>query len=571
MLNPLTLAVVRHKLKAVTEEMVETMTHTCFSPILNQNQDFSAVLLSSDIQTVSQAERVPIHMGAMPLAVRLMAEAFEDDLADGDILMANDPFWGGSHLPDVTLAMPFFHGGKLRFWVALRAHQGDIGGLSAGGYSAAAREIWHEGLRIPPVKLAARGGVRRDVLRMVASNSRRPEDLEGDLMAQLAAVKAGAARLEELFRRYDAEEIEACVRAVLDGGEAIMRQMLRGCRQGRYEGRSCMEYEPAPGHLLPIPVIVTLEDGRAVVDLTQCPDQVPAFINSPYANTRAAVMVAFLYFSGDEQGLNDGSARAIEIRTRPGSLLDPVLPAPVGACTSSTACALIEAVLQALGGANPERAIGGFARRFRFALAGADRQGRPFIWHYFFNKGGTGGNRDHDGWPNLGGLHNPGGTPSPSIERTEASYPLVVEEYALAPDTGGAGQQRGGLGGLMRLRYDGTTPAVLNASGEGVLVPPFGTSGGADGAGHDYRIAQADSSEHRLGVHDSGVVLEPGACLVCTSAGGGGYGAPRSRDRDAVRRDVAFGYVSAAAARAVYGLEDAPEPPDRRVSVHRTS
>ena len=119
----------------------------------------------------------------------------------------------------------------------------------------------------------------------------------------------------------------------------------------------------------------------------------PAFINSPYANTRAAVMVAFLYFSGDEQGLNDGGARAIEIRTRPGSLLDPVLPAPVGACTSSTACALIEAVLQALGGADPDRAIGGFARRFRFALAGADRQGRPFIWHYFFNKGGTGGNR----------------------------------------------------------------------------------------------------------------------------------------------------------------------------------
>ncbi|MGY3410832.1 N-methylhydantoinase B/oxoprolinase/acetone carboxylase alpha subunit [Bradyrhizobium sp. GM5.1] len=233
---------------------------------------------------------------------------------------------------------------------------------------------------------------------------------------------------------------------MLDGGEAIMRNLLRGCRQGRHEGRSAMEYAPAPGGLLDIPVTITLTDGRAIVDLTACPDQVPAFINSPCANTRAAVMVAFLYFSGDEGGLNDGGARVIEIRTRPGSLVDPHLPAPVGACTSSTACALIEAVLSALEKADPGRAIGGFARRFRFALAGQDRAGEPFIWHYFFNKGGAGGSRDHDGWVNLGGLHNPGGTPCPSIERTEAAYPLFVEEYALAIDSAGAGERRGGPG-----------------------------------------------------------------------------------------------------------------------------
>lgn len=555
-LSPLTLAVVRHKLKAVTEEMVETMTHTCFSPILNQNQDFSAVVLDADFLTVSQAERVPIHMGAMPRAVQLMAEAFAADLSAGDVLMANDPYWGGSHLPDVTLAMPFFAEGQVRLWVALRAHQGDIGGMSAGGYAAAATEIWQEGLRIPPVRLVQAGQLKDDVLRLVAENSRKPGDLRGDILAQLTAVRLGAGRLGDLYARYGSVEIAACVKAVLDGGEAVMRALLRACREGRHSAVGHMEFAGAPGGLLPIPVTIDIAEGRAVVDLSACPDQVKAFINSPYANTRAAVMVAFLYFSGDEDGLNDGSARAIAIRTRPGSLLDPQVPAPVGACTSSTACALIEAVLQALEGADPARAIGGFARRFRFALAGADRGGAPFIWHYFFNKGGTGASAGHDGWVNIGGLHNPGGTASPSIERTEAAYPLVVEDYVLMTDSGGAGRWRGGLGGRLVLRYEGTEPAVLNASGEGVLVRPAGTAGGADGPGHAYALESGGTS-HAIGVHASGLKVEPGARVVCLSAGGGGYGDPRQRERAAVVRDVASGYVSPAAARDIYGLEDA--------------
>ncbi|HEY9212324.1 MAG TPA: hydantoinase B/oxoprolinase family protein [Ancylobacter sp.] len=552
--SPLTLAVVRHKLKAVTEEMVETMTHTCFSPILNQNQDFSAVVLDGAFQTVSQAERVPIHMGAMPLAVRMMADAFADELEDGDVLMANDPYWGGSHLPDVTLAMPFFAEGKVRLWIALRAHQGDIGGMSAGGYSAGATEIWQEGLRIPPLKLVSAGRLREDVLRLVAENSRKPGDLRGDVLAQFAAVRIGAERLSELFIRYGSAEIAACTDAVLDGGEAVMRAMLGACREGRHSATGHMEFAGAPGGLLPLPVEIDIRDGRAIVDLTSCPDQVQAFINSPYANTRAAVMVSFLYFSGDEEGLNDGGARAIEIRTRQGSLVDPVMPGPVGACTSSTACALIEAVLQALEGADPSRAIGGFARRFRFALAGRDREGTPFIWHYFFNKGGTGASHGQDGWANIGGLHNPGGTPSPSIERTESAYPLRVEEYALAIDSGGAGRWRGGLGGRLVLRYLGAEPALLNASGEGVLVRPYGTQGGEDGPGHDYAL-EHDGERRGIGVHAAGLAVEPGTSVVCVSAGGGGSGDPLQRSREDVLRDVACGYVSARAGREVYGLE----------------
>lgn len=551
--SPLVLAIVRHKLKAVTEEMVETMTQTCFSPILNQNQDFSAVILDARFATVSQAERVPIHMGAMPLAVELMAGAFAGDLHEGDVLMANDPYWGGSHLPDVTVAMPFFIGGQIWFWVALRAHQGDIGGMAAGGYAAAAQEIWQEGLRIPPVRIVEHGRVRDDLLRLVSENSRKPGELAGDLLAQLAAVRIGARRLGDLFARYRPDEIEQAVTAILDGGEGVMRALLRQCVPGQHRGLSHMEFAGAEDGLLPIPVSILIEDGHAVVDLTQAPDQVQAFINSPLANTRAAVLVAFLYFAGSEEGLNDGSARAIEIRTRKGSLLDPKLPGPVGACTSSTACAVIEAMLQALQSADPSRAIGGFARRFRFALSGRDRQGERFIWHYFFNKGGTGGTAEHDGWSNIGGFHNPGGTPSPSIERTESTYPLTVEEYAIVPDSGGAGRRRGGPGGRLVLRYEGSEAAVLNAAGEGVDVAPFAVAGGREGPGHRYRIESAGGTVREIGVHDSALAVEPGDRIVCISAGGGGFGDPSQREAELVARDVAFGYVGAEAARALYG------------------
>jgi len=232
--HPMTLGVVRYKFLAVAEEVVEMMVRTCFSPLLNQSRDFSAVVLDSQARVVAQAERVPIHMGAMPFAMQAMQGAFADDIQEGDILMANDPYWGGSHLPDVTLATPVFRDGKIRLWVANRAHQGDIGGLSAGGYSPNAREIWHEGIRIPPVKLAERGLIREDLLRLICANTRKPNDLRGDIMAQVASVTIGAQRLQELFERYGADQIEGCVEGILDAGEASMRAQISRAKPGTY-------------------------------------------------------------------------------------------------------------------------------------------------------------------------------------------------------------------------------------------------------------------------------------------------------------------------------------------------
>ena len=553
--HPMTLGVVRYKFLAVAEEVVEMMVRTCFSPLLNQSRDFSAVVLDAKSRTVAQAERVPIHMGAMPFAMRAMHAAFEGDINEGDILMANDPYWGGSHLPDVTLATPVFRDGQIRLWVANRAHQGDIGGLSAGGYSPNAREIWHEGLRIPPVKLAERGVIREDLLRLVCENTRKPNDMRGDIMAQIASVSIGAQRLQELFERYGTEQIERCVEGILDAGEASMRAQLGRAKPGRYTGVSYLEDDGAGNHNVPITAHLTIGIDSVEVDFTDCPDQISSFMNSPLANTVACANVAFLYLSDDRQGQNDGSARAIKVRTRKGSIVDCLSPMPVTGCTTFTGAVIIEAVLRALEKAAPTGSMAGFARRFRFVISGQDRDGQDYIWHYFSNRGGAGANTREDGWANLGCIHNPGGSLSPSIERTEAGFPFMIESYELNADSGGAGCRRGGLGGIYKLRYVGKEDAMLNAAGEGLIVPPYGVDGGDGGGVHNYRILR-DGREIPLGTRDTRVRIAPGDVLICEAAGGGGYGDPRERARELIRRDIEYGYVSKQAAAARYGLEE---------------
>ena len=551
-IDPLTLAVVRHKLLAVTEEVVETMVRTCFSPLLNQSRDLSAVVLDGDAQVVAQAERTPIHMGAMPFAVRAMAEDFVGHVAPGDVLMANDPYWGGSHLPDITLAKPVFRDGVLCFWVAIRAHQSDTGGISAGGYSPSAREIWHEGLRIPPVKLMERDVLREDMLRLVCENTRKPEDTRGDLMAMVASVNVGMDRLGALLDSYGVGEIQRCSAAILDAGEAAMRAHISRWTPGIYKATSCYDHDGVETERFPVPVTITVKEDEVEIDLREAPEQLPSYLNSPIANTSACVYISFFYLCNDQQVQNEGSTRAIKILTRKGTVVDPVSPAPVTGSTTFAAAVIIEAVLKAMQGAAPEAVVAGSARRFRYVIAGNEPETGSYIYHYFSNKGGFGANQKEDGWINVGGFQNPGGTPSASLERVEATYPLQVEEYGVTSESGGAGKQRGGVGGVFALRYRGTGPALLNIAGEGTLVAPFGADGGEEGAPHAIWIERNDERIDLTG-RSNDVPLEPGDLVVHHSAGGGGCGDPKARDRALVERDVAYGYISSETARSVYG------------------
>ena len=552
-IDPLTLAVVRQKLLAVSEEIVETMVRTCFSPLLNQSRDLSAVVLDGEAQVVAQAERTPIHMGAMPFAVRAMAKDFADDIGPGDVLMANDPYWGGSHLPDITLVKPVFRDGALKFWVAIRAHQSDTGGISAGGYSPSAREIFHEGIRIPPVKVVEAGRMRNDVLRMVCENTRKAEDTHGDIMAMFASVEVGAERVDALLDRYGIAQIDACSAAILDAGEAAMRAYIRQLKPGVYKSTAYLDHDGVETERYPLPVTVTVSKDEIEVDFRDVGDQVPSYYNSPIANTSACVYIAFFYLSNDQQVQNEGSTRAIKILTRKGSLVDSVAPAPVTGCTTFTAAVIVEAVLRAMDGSAPNAIVAGCARRFRYVIAGDDPITGSYIYHYFSNKGGFGANADEDGWVNVGGLQNPGGTPSASLERVEATYPFQIEEYRLTQGSGGAGEHRGGAGGVVALRYRGSGPAVLNIAGEGTIVAPHGARGGRDGAPHIIWIERGNERIDLNG-RSNDTPLQPGDLIVHHAAGGGGFGDPRERDRALVERDISHGYITAEAARMVYGL-----------------
>jgi N-methylhydantoinase B len=531
------------------------MVRTCFSPLLNQSRDFSAVVLDANAQVVAQAERTPIHMGAMPFAVRAMAADFAGDVGPGDVLMANDPYWGGSHLPDITLVKPIFRDGRICFWVANRAHQSDTGGISAGGYSPSARVIWHEGLRIPPVKFVEDGRMREDLLRLICENTRKPEDTRGDLMAQLSSVDVGAERLHALLDRYGVAEIERCSAAILDAGEAAMRRHIAGWKAGVYRSVSWFDHDGVATERFPVPVTVTVGADSVEVDFREVGDQVASYINSPIANTSACVYIAFFYLINDQQVLNEGSTRAIRILTRKGSVVDPVSPAPVTGSTTFAAAVIIEAVMRAMAQASPAQVVAGPARRFRYVIAGTDADRGPYIYHYFSNKGGFGANNFEDGWMNLGGMQNPGGTPGASVERVEATYPFKIEAYGITSESGGAGRRRGGCGGIFALRYLGQGPAALNIAGEGTLVAPYGALGGADGAPHVIWIERGNQRIDLTG-RSNDVPIEPKDLIVHCSAGGGGYGNPHDRERELVRRDVTGGYISEATARDVFGLTD---------------
>ena len=541
--GPLTTAVIRAKLQAAAEEVVEVMARTAFSPLLNQSRDFSTAILDDQGRLLAQAERVPIHMGALPFAVEAVRRRFGEAAAPGDVFLLNDPYDGGSHLPDFTFCQPVFAEGAVRFWAVNRAHQGDIGGISPGGYSPQATEIWQEGLRIPPLRFVTGGRIEEGILDLICLNSRMPRDTRGDMLACLASLRAGVARLEALLGRYGSAVTAASCTAILDAGERAMRREIAAWPDGTYSGESSLD-PPAPG-APPITVRarITLSGSEAEVDLSDSDDQVGSFVNSSRPNSVAAVNVAFMYLSAEPEARNAGSARALRIRTRPGSLVDPLAPAPVTACTTLTASVIIEAVMRALATAVPERVLCGFARRFRVAIKGVDREGRPFLWHHFSNRGGAGANALHDGWTNLGVVHSPGGNPSPSVERTEAAYPFTVESYLLRPGSGGAGRQRGGLGGTYVLRYDGTAPALLTPTGDGVAMAPYGLAGGQPGLPNSVTILRGDQAE-ALDAKSGTRPLHPGDRLVHHAAGGGGYGDAARRDPVQAARDLRRGYVA---------------------------
>ncbi len=474
--DPITTAVLQSRLAAIAEEMGEAMLRTSYSQILNSSRDFSIALVDAAGRLVAQADHIPVHVGAMAPAARAVAAAFPDAVA-GDVFLLNDPYHGGSHLPDVTAFVPVFTETRLVFWSVVRGHQSDIGGATHGGYNPAATEIWQEGLRIPPIRLTERGVVRADLVAMLAANTRNARDFRGDLAAMVGAARLGEARLLAVLAEFGPAVLQGAVDAMLDAAERHARAVVATWRPGVYRGVAVLDDDGHGATDIHIRATVTVEGASVTVDLSDSDAQVTGFVNSSWANMVSAVTMAFAYLLDPDTARNDGAFRALRVLAREGTVVWAREGAPVTLCTSHCSNEIVEAVIDALQGACPDRVMGGWGRRFRVALAGTDpRTGRGFIWHLFHARPGGGASPGGDGWAAAGEWHSVGGIKFGSVEVTEARFPLLLEHHEFRAGSGGAGAApRRGRGDV--------------APGGGDDGPGAGQHGGRRGAARRARHA----------------------------------------------------------------------------------
>jgi len=546
--DPITVSVVQHRLQAIVEEMGEAMLRTSYSQILNSSRDFSTAILDPDGRLIAQAEHVPIHVGALPWAVRSVRDFFGETIRPGDVYLLNDPYHGNNHLPDVTAFVPVFSGDRLVFWSVNRSHQSDIGGATHGGYNPGATEIWQEGIRIPPLKLYDRGALREDVLQMLATNVRHARDFRGDLAAMIGSARVGERRMLALLAEYGETRALAAVEGVLDGAERQTRACIAGWRDGVYRGEAIVDDDGHGFEDIWIRATVTKRGSDLTVDLSDSHPQVHGFINSSYPNMRAAVCMALAYLIDPHTPKNDGAFRPLSVVARPGTVVWANPGAPVTLCTNHCAQEIMEAVIKALAPACPDRAMAGWGRRFRIAIQGEDpRTGRPFIWHMFHARPGGGASSAGDGWPTAGEWQAAGGIKFGSVEVTEVRFPLFFRSHEFRPDSGGDGRYRGGVGASMQLVVEIDRPARANTAGDGVRHGACGLFGGEDGLPHRYVLRSRGRPDRVLRTKEVGIPIHPGDVIQVESGGGGGWGDPRQRSEGARQEDLFQGFVTARA------------------------
>jgi N-methylhydantoinase B len=543
--DPITVSVVQHRLRGIVEEMGEAMLRTAYSQILNSSRDFSTAVCDPDGRLIAQAEHVPIHVGALPFAARSVTAAFKGNIRPGDVMLLNDPYHGGNHLPDLTVFVPVFDSGRHVFWAINRSHQSDIGGATHGAYNAAATEIFQEGIRIPPLKLYEEGKRREDVYEMIVLNVRHPRDFRGDLAAMVGSAKTGEKRLLELIAELGSQTAHAAVEAVLDGSERQVRAVISKWKDGVYEGTAFLDDDGHGTENIHIKAKVTKKGSDLEVDLTECHPQVKGFVNSSYANSYSAAVVALCYLIDPDTAKNDGALRPLSVKMQEGTIVHPRPGAPVTLCTNHCGQEILEAIMRALAPACPDRVMAAWGRRFRIAIQGKDpRTDKPFIWHLFQARPGGGASIAGDGWPGAGEWQAAGGIKFGSLEVHEVRFPLFFRRHEFRPDSGGDGRYRGGSGVELEMAIEVAEPAVGNTAGDGVVHPPCGMAGGKDGKPHDYWLSSKGKPDRKLRTKEVGIVLMPGDVLHAHSGGGGGWGPPEERSREERANDVVQGLVT---------------------------
>ncbi len=516
-LSPVELEVVRHALAGVAEEMGVALRRAAYSPNIKERADCSAAVFAPNGQMVAQAEHIPVHLGSMPASVRAVLDAFGDKLRPGVQAAVNDPYAGGTHLPDLTVVSAIGDDdGRLLGFVANRAHHADVGGAAPGSMPATATEIAMEGLRVPPTIVADADGPREDVLALIAANSRTPTERRGDLRAQFAANHVGGRRLRELAGRLGRESLHHAMAEVCDYSDRRVRAAVREIPDGTYRFSDELEI----GEGLTIAVAVSVEGDRVLADFGGTDPQVPANCNAVLAVTQSSVFFVLRMLTDPSAPPNDGCYRCCEVRAPRGSLVNACFPAPVAAGNVETSQRIVDVLLGAFAQAVPKRVPAASQGTMNNLLIGSGHGERPFSY-YETLAGGEGATPWRDGMSGVHtGMTNTRNTPA---EALELAYPLRVRRAELRTGSGGRGRHHGGDGIVREIEV--LTDAVLTLQTERRARGPWGLAGGEPGAPGRNTLVLADGTTRPLAAKGTWMVRS-GDRVRIETPGGGGWGDP---------------------------------------------
>ncbi len=558
--DPIRLEIFKHLFAAIAEEMGTVLRKTSYSPNIKERRDFSCAIFDGQGRMIAQAAHIPVHLGSMPLSVKAAFEHFAGDLHPGDVVVLNDPFRGGTHLPDITMVSPVYLNTEnmvpfgddkstekikkqkikasadsvvqplsLIGFVASRAHHADVGGMTPGSMPVG-REIFQEGLIIPPVKLVKAGQMDQDILELILANVRTPQERRGDLSAQIAANQRGAERLVEMVTRYGEDEVTDAEEQLLAYTERMTRRLIESLPDGVYHFTDQLDDDGVNDRLVPITVAVTIRGDSAKVDFTGSASQQAGSVNAVYAITLSAVYYVFRCLLGLDVPNNSGCLAPIEVIAPPGTVVNALSPAPVAGGNVETSQRIVDVLLGALAQACPGKVpaasqgtmnnvtIGGSA-----LSPGSSPKERGEQFTYYETIGGGMGARPNSDGPSAVHSHMTNTLNTP-VEALEYAYPLRVLRYEIRKGSGGDGKFRGGDGIVRALQV--LTDCQVTLLSERRKVPPYGLDGGEPGqTGKNLLIR--DGEEFPLPGKGS-VDLRPGDVLSILTPGGGGYGVKSS-------------------------------------------
>ncbi|OLD12759.1 MAG: 5-oxoprolinase [Crenarchaeota archaeon 13_1_40CM_2_52_14] len=513
------------------------LRRSSFSPNIKERRDFSCALFTAQGQLVAQAEHIPVHLGAMPYSVQAVLKEFGNDLSEGDDVILNDPYRGGTHLPDITMVSPIFFKERLVGFAANRAHHSDVGGVAPGSMSALSRDVNQEGIRIPPIKLWSAGKQNRQLLDFVLTNVRTPDERLGDLRAQRAANLVGVKRLIEQLKKSSVSTVESGMNQLIDYSEELMVKKIRELPRKSSSAVDFLDDDGFGTRDIPVKVKITVGREFIAFDFSGSAKQVQGPLNAVYSVTLSAVYYVVRCVTDPSIPANAGCFKPIQVKALSGTIVNADPPAPVAGGNVETSTRIVDVTLKAFSRIIPERVCAACQGTMNnVTIGGVDPRTGKYFTYYETIAGGFGARYNRDG---VDGIHSHmTNTLNTPVEALEAAYPLRVRRYELMRGSGGRGRFRGGLG-IRRETEVLAEGSTISLMGERQRRGPWGLFGGDPGSPGEYGIVR----ENRITSLSSKTTFsaDSGYVLTVTTPGGGGYGPASRRAKERMRQDRADG------------------------------